>query len=369
MPNRFRALIAHAALLGFGCLLALGVAEVALRLYDPVGQRLLGDRIVLDRDQDVEFRNRANPSLAPLIRFHRNSLGFRGPDPPADFDERLTVVAIGGSTTEGLFLGEGKTWPIRMAARLRSSFPRLWVNNAGLDGHTTFGHLMLLDQIVLPLRPKVALFLIGLNDVGRDAPKGREVAHASPSLLTRLARSSAFASLVQNLGRRREAQSMHLEHRELDLRYVRELPPNRAHAQAVLAGDRERLEAFESRVDEIVRVCRAGGVEPVLLTQPALYSSGNDPDTGRQLRFFEVDEDRQIHAGLAWRRLEQYNEVTRAVGARQGVLVIDVARRLPGRFRDYYDWVHFTDAGADAVAAVVASELGPFLQARFPSSP
>lgn len=368
MPGRLRSLGAHAALLAFGCLLALGTAEAALRLFDPVGQRLRGDRIVLPRSLDLEFRNQANPRLAPLIRFRRNSLGFRGPDPPADFDRRLTLVAIGGSTTECLYLGEGESWPERLAARLQPRFPGLWLDNAGLDGHTTFGHLMLLDQIVAPLRPKLALFLIGLNDVGREGPKGRELATASPSIVTRLARASAVVSLLQNLGRRREAESLGLPHRELDFRYVRQLPANQRRARALLAEDARQLPAYESRVEEIVRVCREAGIEPVLLTQPALYSSAEDPDTGARLSFLEVDERRQIHAGLAWRLLEQYNDVTRAVAARRGVLLIDVARRLPGRSRDYYDWVHFTAPGADALAELVAADLAPFLEARFPAS-
>jgi hypothetical protein len=62
--------------------------------------------------------------------------------------------------------------------------------------------------------------------------------------------------------------------------------------------------------------------------------------------------------GLAqWQVLDAYNEVTRRVGRELGVLVIDLARRLPKTSRYYYDYHHYTNAGAEAVAEVVAEEL------------
>jgi hypothetical protein len=61
-----------------------------------------------------------------------------------------------------------------------------------------------------------------------------------------------------------------------------------------------------------------------------------------------------------------YNEVTRTVGAQQGVLVVDVARALPKSSRLFYDFVHFTNAGAEGVARVAFDALCPFLARRFP---
>lgn len=366
---RARAVLANLSLLGFGCLAALALAEIVLRLHDPVGQRLRGDRIDLPRNVSVEFRSTLNPRLGSEIRFRRNRIGFRGPDPPPDFDRRLTIVAVGGSTTECLYLNEGRSWPEQLAALLRPRFDSLWVNNAGLDGHTTFGHLMLLEQLVLPLRPKLVLFLIGLNDVGRELPKGRELVAPEPDLPTRLARVSALAALLQNLGRQRAAQRENLPHRELDFLHLRTLYPKHARARALLLENEQRyLPGFRERVERIVSLCRAHGVEPVLMTQPALYSSATDPDTGTQLALVEVDDERQLHGGLAWRLLEQYNDVTRAVGRERKVLVVDVARRVEGRSAYFYDWMHFTEDGAGAVARAAAEALEPFLSERFRGS-
>ena len=90
-------------LLSFGCLVALLAAELFLRAYNPLGLRLWGDRIVLPRNQRQVLRNTANPRLPATILYSRNSLGFRGPEPPAVFSKALTVIAVGGSTTESRY--------------------------------------------------------------------------------------------------------------------------------------------------------------------------------------------------------------------------------------------------------------------------
>ncbi|HVR71092.1 MAG TPA: SGNH/GDSL hydrolase family protein [Vicinamibacteria bacterium] len=351
-----------------GCLAALLVLEGFLRLYNPLGVRIRGDRIVLPRHFRETMTNAANPKLAPVIVFSKNSLGFRGQEPPRDFDRHLTLVAVGGSTTECLYLTDGASWPERLGEALAPHFHRLWVNNAGLDGHSTFGHLLLLDQVLRRLRPKVLLFLVGLNDAGRELPTGREVATGRAPLVHRLARHSAIVANALDIGRHLEARELSLGHREVDLAHTPQRVADRPRAQALLDRHRERsLPGYRSRVREMVRLARAHGIEPVLLTQPALYGGERDDVTGVSLRWIEVDAKQQVHGGLAWRILEEYNEVVREVGRSEGVLVVDVARELPKSSRLYYDFVHFADEGAREVARITARALCPRLAEQFPA--
>src|SRR5882762_7515216 len=129
-------------------LLVLVLLELLLHIYNPLPFRVRGNRIVLPVHQRYTFHNDEASKLDPITHHTKNSLGFRGPDPPKDFARRLTVLTIGGSTTESLFLSDGKTWTDAMARRLQQSFPDIWVNNAGLDGQSTYGHLLLLRDFV-----------------------------------------------------------------------------------------------------------------------------------------------------------------------------------------------------------------------------
>src|SRR6185436_9570469 len=145
--------------------LALGAAELVLRVRNPLGFRMRGNTLKLPANQVYDIRadeRSRSDQLDAHVVHTKNSLGFRGPEPPDDFKDWLTLVAVGGSTTECFYLSDGRTWPERLAVRLQPDLRKVWVDNAGLDGHSTFGHLLLTRQALVPLRPKVILYLVGL---------------------------------------------------------------------------------------------------------------------------------------------------------------------------------------------------------------
>src|ERR1700761_3870697 len=78
--------------------------ELALRIYNPFHLRLKGDKILLPVNERLTITNHINPKLDPVIVNTRNHLGFRGPDTPAGMREALSIITIGGSTTECHFL-------------------------------------------------------------------------------------------------------------------------------------------------------------------------------------------------------------------------------------------------------------------------
>lgn len=365
-----------ALLLAGGLTVALGGLEAFLRVVNPFGERIRGDQIVLPVHVHRVIQNTNFPRVDKRIVVSTNSLGFRGPEPPARFDEALTLVAVGGSTTECLYVSDGKTWPDLVGKELADRFRDVWVGNAGLDGHSTFGHGLLVEQRLARLRPKVILFLIGINDVGREDLKAADAAVVAGGAATGVwgrvvgaaAEHSAIVSTALNLLRYREARKLNRVHSELQIRWARVLTPDRERARALMVEHRERyLPGYAARVEGLVHLCRAHGVEPVLVTQPALYGNVVDPTTKVFLGTLEVDADQRLYGGLAWNLLEAYNDVVRDLGRRQGVLVIDLARELPKDSRLFYDFVHFNNDGSRAVAAIVSRSLCPFLAARYPS--
>src|SRR5258708_4462902 len=74
--------------------------EIGLRIYNPFHLRLKGNRIVLPVNQKITILNKINPKLDTVIVNTRNNLGFRGPELPLDRENTLTIITIGGSTTE-----------------------------------------------------------------------------------------------------------------------------------------------------------------------------------------------------------------------------------------------------------------------------
>ena len=99
------------------------------------------------------------------------------------------------------------------------------------------------------------------------------------------------------------------------------------------------------------------------MTQPALFGDDADPTTGVQLARVKVNGRGNGH--LEWRLLEMVNDETRRVAAEQGILLIDLARELPKDSKYFYDYLHFTNAGAARVGEIAAAHLGPHLQAKY----
>ena len=349
---------AAALSLAAGCLLAFLLLEALLRIFNPFGFRLKGEEILPPAGKVYKIEHHSFGKLDPVILHTKNSLGFRGPEPSPNPDAELGIIAVGGSTTECFYLSDGTAWPDRLAALAAADFSPVWLNNAGLDGHSTYGHLLLLKQHVLKLRPKVVIFLVGLNDLGRPAQV------AGGEFFPRLAGHSAVFSMFENLSRFMDAKRKGLLHRQLDLKTL---------PQSLLEPEQERkllktyeagplLDAYRERLHALIALCRANGIEPVFITQPALYGFGKDPQTGVDLASIRAWEG---NGAVSWKIMEMYNDVARGECRKGSVLCVDLAGAMPKDSAYYYDFYHFTRAGAEKVADIVYHELKPFLERRY----
>jgi lysophospholipase L1-like esterase len=353
-------------LLLFQALLVIALAEAVLHIYNPLPFRVHGNRIVLPVHQRYRFSNARASKLDAVTIHTKNSLGFRGPDPPKDFAQRLTLLTIGGSTTECLFLSDGKTWTDAMARRLQRSLPDVWVNNAGLDGQSTYGHLILLRDFVEALHPRVAVFLIGVNDIGLTASNPYDSSLTPSSSRLRSAAvlvrdHSELVALAQNLYRVARTKEEGFGHGQIDIKTLPHLEHDEANTRATTAKFSAALPAFASRVAALIDECRSHGIEPVLVTQPALYGDAVDPATGVDLATLQVQG--AANGRLWWRVLESYNEVTRTTARARGVVLVDAAHELPKDSRLFYDFMHFTNEGAAQLGNLVAAGMESRLRA------
>jgi lysophospholipase L1-like esterase len=342
--------------------------EIGLRIYNPFHLRLKGDKIVLPVSQKQIITNRINPKLDSLIVNTRNSIGFRGPDPMPDRKTSLTIITIGGSTTECHFLSDDKTWPFLLGKKLSDSFPSCWLNNAGLDGHSTFGHSVLLNDHIKQLHPAVVLFLTGVNDVELGGPTFHDKLNmkgAFPDLKHFIFENSEVLNLIVNLSRGWRAQRFNNTTNSLLVldRDKKLVIPDPVRTGRLRAQD-PYLDVYRSRLTALADTCRAWHILPVFITQPNQFGEGRDSVTGADLVLFPVDKD--INGGLIWEMLERYNDVTRRLCAEKKLPLVDLARLLPKDSRYFYDMSHFTNEGAEEVAGLLSAKLAPVLDMYFP---
>jgi lysophospholipase L1-like esterase len=225
-----------------------------------------------------------------------------------------------------------------------------------------------------PLPPKLATYLVGVNDIGLDklnrfddffVTKMRleqksfwQAFLDGEDRLVMLSRYSHMANLALMMIRSAAASQARLRHTQIDFQAVGPLTMSDAERTAQLdAQVRDFLPLYEIRLTQLIQLSRHMKIDPVLITQPALWGRGIDPTTGVDLGPI---------SDFFWDRLELYNAVTRHIAAAMDVPIIDLAVKMPKDSKYFYDWIHFTREGSARVAEIVSTELIPIVAQRYP---
>ena len=370
-------------LLVLGSFVSVLLFEGALRIHNPIEYNVRGSDVILPTNKRVILVNQ-DPIAGKTdveVNISRNKLGLRGPEAPADFADYLTLVTVGGSTTADRHLTNGKTWTDRMAVRLMPHFKKLWVNNGGFVGHSSYGHIQLLSVFLNKLKPKAAIFLVGINDLGRDqgleAVKEHDLLIAPNRnrirpMLESLANWSEVASILYNTERAFRAwrlgfsrTSVNGLHRTVSGKAFRAGQSD--NREAVIEKARRFQSAYRARLMAIIDLCDKAGIRPIFVTQPFLWGKGSDPTTGMNLSDRkETLFDLQISSLTYWQVLEQYNDTLRQVSAVANVPLVDLAKKLNKDTALYLDRMHFGNDGAEMVGRLVAENICAWLKRTFP---
>lgn len=353
------------ALLAVSVVVGLLLIEAILAIWKPIEIRVAGEEINLPAFRQYVIRNDGIRGLEPEIRHSKNNIGFRGPDwSPQSPGERWFFV--GGSTTEGFYISDGSTWPELVGKTLAGLSAGLWVNNAGLDGHTTFGHAVLLEQHIRKLEPTAVFFLIGVNDIGAEAPEsydGYLKPQRADGILEKtgnwLNNNSHIGQLALAIRRSFRAKQLGLSHNAIVLEKVNLLPEPIAEdkAREALAGHQPYVAGYRDRVHRLVETVRRFGARPVLITQPALYGQPSAEASRDWSRLPMPDRFGTLDGLTKWRIQELYNDALRELAASEGLLLIDLAVILPKDDAYFYDQVHFNLQGEKKVAEIVAEAI------------
>ena len=152
-------------------LLALGAAELALRLRDPIVNES-GRQSVLRRSDDPDLLYDLRPGAqaeAWGTSVRVNSRGFRGPEvrerKPGE-PALPRVVVIGDSITFGNRLAEGDTFVARLDAKMRELGTPIEALNLGVGGYDTVQEVAFLEHVGLALDPDVVVVGFCPNDLG-----------------------------------------------------------------------------------------------------------------------------------------------------------------------------------------------------------
>jgi hypothetical protein len=279
------------------------------------------------------------------IVYARDRYGLRGVHEQLD---QIELVTVGGSTTNEIYITEGKTWSDNLRA-----LTGIRVANAGGDGMSSFGHLVAVSEWLhrIPgFRPKFYLHYIGINDaeVGR-APRGSDLSGTQNPWLLAIRKRSAIAKTFERL--------WFFLHGPRRVQHGGVLPPADKNMVRVDLDSGEIASLIETvykpNVRKLLALHRERGETAILMSQsvnPALVQWSTEGT-------FVADSFASGgHFALSLRLI---NAATADVcGANP-----DVCRflDLPGNVRfeptDFYDMPHTTPAGDRKIAAFLAQQL------------
>jgi lysophospholipase L1-like esterase len=307
------------------------------------------------------------PGVTSPSHFTTNSIGVRGREFPSR-DSAYRILCIGGSTTECVYLDDSKTWMHLLMQRLQQAERPVWVGSIGISGYSTTHHLKFVEQSTLmpiqrsDLMGKIdcLVLLVGVNDLLRqlgmdclDRGDRWDESNARDNQIMPLWRRSAVLELARRIYHTNRHDKIAVEDREGSIYAERRRLRQQAPACDKLPDLQHPLEEYRGRLRRIVEACEVKGVRPVFLTQPTLWDGGLSSAAESLLALGWLPSGEYVTAARLRKGLDQYNEALRNVCAELNVECVEL-ESMNGQVEFFFDDAHFTDAGAEQVAHLVA---------------
>ena len=236
--------------------------------------------------------------------------------------------------------------------------------NSGVGGNNSLHSLNILLNKVIPLKPEVVLLCHNINDLTTLLLEGTYWS-ANPSRSSLVALKPSISGslkeirdlLIPNLSQ--EVSQLSRELKQKFRRSKKQAPSEdefaRVRDRKIQFDEARLLQSFRNNLQLFIDLCRLHQIRPILLTQANRLKEIPDPIIKASL------QDLERRQGLPYQEYKKlfdaFNEEIRAVGRKNGILVIDLAAQIPPEKEYLYDIVHFTAQGSQRAAQLIAAAL------------
>lgn len=341
--------------------------EILLQIHNPINLSVKGASFNLNPNSDYVIKNWLPPDypvLSPTVRHTTNKLGFRGASIEEFKQADLRIITVGGSTTHDVYLGDGETWADVFQSELRNkTMNKVAVINAGLDGHSTFGHIAMFNHFkesFLEIKPTHVIIFCGLNDFGlwENKPRFWDLRNQNftqySELLTTII---GLSNLDPTFGERNIKTRILVweEHEYLDLKTAdQKLNYYNKKQKYDIKRSIQQKGGYSDRLQKIVAQVKGIGAIPVFMGQVAIFGS---KEPNRHNVDFQLLNMNDWSGKTRWLAVQQYNKAKQEIADKNNTPFIPLNYLLP-RYSDYfYDEVHFSPAGALNTGKIVAEEF------------
>jgi hypothetical protein len=345
--------------LAYWCLLgvvALAAAELTSRCDDWATDRLafLANPSPNDlKDQDSTGVVRGAPH-GRLRRLKLNAFGFRNEEIERAPSPGITrIIVLGASEIFCSHAPTERTIPGFLEHELNHEVHAYEVINASIAGITLNSMIPYYTHWVSGFSPQVVVVYANPLFYLHDPPPNEETPDAEPSLpeRQRLRFESRLVSRLRDIitypnfyqaWRTRRAIAAHTAGKP-DAWYFTDPPP-------------DRLQSFNADLLTLADAIRSSGATPILVTHAIRATT-----PPRAADAFDLQEMRFFLPRATAGAICQFHDVAKQSTAQQatdhGIPVVDVAQSLDGQRECFIDLVHFSEAGAQRVAHLLADAI------------
>jgi lysophospholipase L1-like esterase len=295
----------------------------------------------------------------PSILYTRDEFGLRGGcrDPG-----EIRILTIGGSTTDQRYIDDDATYQAVLQTKLTNYLAKAFcISNAGVDGHSTFGHIASFDEwfpLIPNLKPDFFLFYVGINDAGfNDGPNhGYDDDKKNMSKFRFiLQKNSAIYSMIWRV---REAMSsvatfrIYAQHtkRSTNLDYSATNLSDNAQEKVLINASQ-----FRNRFQTLLEKTKAYKAKPICVSQPNLLAIKINGNSKGIPNAFEYKG--KTYNGLDYNAsLNELNQVMRELCLEAGGYFIDISNLDFGP-DDFYDYSHLTPGGTNKLGIYLFDEF------------
>ena len=289
---------------------------------------------------------------------------------PSKIHERpdLTIVFLGGSTTECLYMEEENRFPYVVGRLLEEKTGKKTNSyNGGKAGNNSLHAIDLLINKIIPLKPDVVVFMENINDLSVllyqktywTVGNARSPIIDKPATLKTVGKNLEEDFhllrdlLIPNLAR--EFRKISLRFRNLD-----EFQGSRG--KQIQIDENYLVHEFSLNLQTLVSICQARNLTPVLMTQANRLTAQPDPFVRRVMQ--RLEQEQGISYADYKKIYDKFNAAIVAVGAKNHLTVIDLAGEVPPAKEFFVDLVHFNDHGSRYAAKIISERLAPLVGAN-----
>jgi lysophospholipase L1-like esterase len=282
----------------------------------------------------------------------------------------ISLVFLGGSTTECRFLDEEQRFPCLVGSLLGKKL-ELKINsyNAGRSGNHTLHSLDILLNKVLPIKPQIVLMMHNINDlVILLYEKSYWNNNSSRSVIIDMNGEivSNFFKIMRDRYIPNLAAAMH--HLDKSVRSLWKSEPKGGNlsgqrdefadlrGQKLVINKSELTEEFEMNLQSFIDLCRARHIVPVLMTMASRLKETPE----------KVIVDGIKAAGFNYAEFkglfDSFNDSIRKKARENHIMLIDLAQGIPPDREYFYDVVHHNPKGSVKAAEIISEQLQPLVR-------